>query len=470
MKQLTCEMCGSTDLIKQDGVFVCQSCGIKYSVEEAKKMMVEVEGTVAVTVDNSNMVETWMTMANNAVGSGNYKEAYNYYTKVVEVESENWRAIFGKGKSAAWQSTLSNIRATELYQAVNQALAIVEATSTTEVLITIKNEFCMEIVDFNNAITDLMHRNVPEDADDRWPEHIELVYDSLRRHLFNAKQLKSVLSMIESYDDPVSVFNVTAIKRRICKDIKEGCRDLCCHKDYSDYNVSWYGLDPEERQECLDIFEELMYEFRQHSPRFGTTIDELPLPEHSWVYDYNEEIIKYWEDRYNARKRAIEHAKELKIQAEKKEARDKYWAEHAEEKAKLEKRYFEIGHLLISLKEQRDSLNKQKTKLNNQKAQKVPAEKEMYTLSLKIDSLKKEYETLGIFSGKRKKAIQTELDALAIEQARLDELIKEQRSQMQRELQEELRKIDEQLDPSNAQIDTLKNEEKSINDELNKDR
>ena len=39
MKQLTCEMCGGTDLIKQDGVFVCQNCGLKYSVEEAKKMM-----------------------------------------------------------------------------------------------------------------------------------------------------------------------------------------------------------------------------------------------------------------------------------------------------------------------------------------------------------------------------------------------------------------------------------------------
>ena len=46
MKQLTCEMCGSTDLIKQDGVFVCQTCGCKYSVEEAKKMMIE--GTVEV--------------------------------------------------------------------------------------------------------------------------------------------------------------------------------------------------------------------------------------------------------------------------------------------------------------------------------------------------------------------------------------------------------------------------------------
>lgn len=41
MKQLTCEMCGSTNLLKQDGVFVCQSCGTKYSVEEAKKMIAE---------------------------------------------------------------------------------------------------------------------------------------------------------------------------------------------------------------------------------------------------------------------------------------------------------------------------------------------------------------------------------------------------------------------------------------------
>ena len=46
MKQLICEMCGSTDLVKQDGVFVCQSCGTKYTVEEAKKMMVE--GTVRI--------------------------------------------------------------------------------------------------------------------------------------------------------------------------------------------------------------------------------------------------------------------------------------------------------------------------------------------------------------------------------------------------------------------------------------
>ena len=48
MKKLTCEMCGSTDLVKEGGVFVCQSCGCKYSVEEAKKMMIERTGCKSV--------------------------------------------------------------------------------------------------------------------------------------------------------------------------------------------------------------------------------------------------------------------------------------------------------------------------------------------------------------------------------------------------------------------------------------
>ena len=65
MKALTCEMCGSTNLIKEDGVFVCQSCGTKYSVEEARKMMVE--GTVSVkgmvSIDNSASIDNYLMMA-----------------------------------------------------------------------------------------------------------------------------------------------------------------------------------------------------------------------------------------------------------------------------------------------------------------------------------------------------------------------------------------------------------------------
>ena len=42
MKKIVCEMCESTDFIKEEGLFVCQGCGCKFSADEAKKMMREV--------------------------------------------------------------------------------------------------------------------------------------------------------------------------------------------------------------------------------------------------------------------------------------------------------------------------------------------------------------------------------------------------------------------------------------------
>lgn len=57
MKAMVCEMCGSQDLVKQDGMFVCQNCGTKYSVEEAKKLL----GTVK--VDKTEETEKLLVLA-----------------------------------------------------------------------------------------------------------------------------------------------------------------------------------------------------------------------------------------------------------------------------------------------------------------------------------------------------------------------------------------------------------------------
>lgn len=39
MNRIQCELCGSNDLIKKDNFFECQNCGMKYSLEEAKKLL-----------------------------------------------------------------------------------------------------------------------------------------------------------------------------------------------------------------------------------------------------------------------------------------------------------------------------------------------------------------------------------------------------------------------------------------------
>lgn len=111
MKPLTCEMCGSTNLLKQDGVFVCQSCGTKYSVEEAKKMMVEgtvsVEGTVK--IDTSSELQNLYQIARRAKDSNNSENAQKYYDMILVKDPNSWEASFFVGYYSAMQCKIGEI-------------------------------------------------------------------------------------------------------------------------------------------------------------------------------------------------------------------------------------------------------------------------------------------------------------------------------------------------------------------------
>lgn len=96
MKALQCEMCGSQDLVKDGGVFVCQSCGTKYTVEEAKKMMVEgtvdVKGTVK--VDTSDELKNLYEIARRAKDDHNDENALKYYDMIMVKDPKSWEANF----------------------------------------------------------------------------------------------------------------------------------------------------------------------------------------------------------------------------------------------------------------------------------------------------------------------------------------------------------------------------------------
>lgn len=104
MKQLTCEMCGGTDLIKQDGVFVCQSCGCKYSVEEAKKMMID--GTVDVSgstikIDISAEIEYLNDKLNRSVEIKDYNSMLRISDELLRINKDNPDALFIYGYALA---------------------------------------------------------------------------------------------------------------------------------------------------------------------------------------------------------------------------------------------------------------------------------------------------------------------------------------------------------------------------------
>ncbi len=95
-------MCGGNDLLKQDGVFVCQFCGCKYSIEEAKKLIVEgpidVSGST-VKIDNKGEIENLLIRAQQFFENKEYDTAELYYNRVLDMEATNPEALFGLEKT-----------------------------------------------------------------------------------------------------------------------------------------------------------------------------------------------------------------------------------------------------------------------------------------------------------------------------------------------------------------------------------
>ena len=207
MKQLTCELCGSIDLVKNEGVFICQNCGTKYSVEEAKKMMiegtVEVQGTVR--IDDSSKTENYYSMAINAYDAGNKQEAENYCNKIIEIKPNDYQAWLLKGKAAGWQSTLRNIRIEESVNCFNKAIDNAPEDAVEDV----KSVASSEIASLSKSLVQLCCDNF-----EKWPSKKD--YEEIRGSIFLVKKYALLLlnkcnvAPKNFYDEIATMMNIAA--------------------------------------------------------------------------------------------------------------------------------------------------------------------------------------------------------------------------------------------------------------------
>lgn len=97
MQAIKCEMCGSNDIIKDDGLYVCNNCGTKYTVEEARKLM----GTVE--IDHSTDTKNILQNAINMYNTGDYSTAQNLFTQVLNLDPKNPKATLLRALASQWQ-------------------------------------------------------------------------------------------------------------------------------------------------------------------------------------------------------------------------------------------------------------------------------------------------------------------------------------------------------------------------------
>ena len=173
MKKITCEMCGSTDVLKQDGLYVCQSCDTKYTVEEARKLMIEgtVEVQGAVEVKNAAQLDNLLELAQSSFDSLNYAQAENFCNQVIAIDSKNYLAWKLKGEAINYQITANNNRITEVYNCIMTAYEVLdpaeqeekreEILATLRVCLEGEIDFALELF-MTNRPTDVMLEKVKE--------------------------------------------------------------------------------------------------------------------------------------------------------------------------------------------------------------------------------------------------------------------------------------------------------------------
>ncbi|MDR1165460.1 MAG: zinc-ribbon domain-containing protein [Deltaproteobacteria bacterium] len=107
MALIQCPECGKEI---SDKAVACPGCGNPIASETRSGLLSDGENTQEIKLETGIKIETLLGMARTADTAGNFSEAENYYTRVLESDPELSEAWFRKGRAAAWQSTMANMR------------------------------------------------------------------------------------------------------------------------------------------------------------------------------------------------------------------------------------------------------------------------------------------------------------------------------------------------------------------------
>lgn len=276
MKQLICEMCGSTDLIKQDGVFVCQSCGCKYSAEDAKRMMIEgpidVSGST-VKVDTSDELTNLYQIARRARDDNNAESAAKYYERILAIEPNSWEAYFYTNYYNTLQSKIAYIDSSidQFISSLDSTFSLVAAECNQEEQFAAVNEISVRTWLLARMVFESVKKTFYNNC-----EHNHIDYGKFLTEYVKQTTTGVVLLLI-------ALANQIESKFLIANDEQYKAIVLTTLKEASDFGFKWWNSIHEVNKNtpgCREIGENLSEIsaklIRKYEPDYKTKISEVP--------------------------------------------------------------------------------------------------------------------------------------------------------------------------------------------------
>ena len=114
---MKCPSCGGMLELDDTKEFAfCVYCGTKVKIQD-EKTRVEVSGHVE--FDETEKYKNYLNLANQAYANENVSEAYNYYTKALEIRQDDYLPVFRKGLCAGYLSGENGLRVEEIAAGVS---------------------------------------------------------------------------------------------------------------------------------------------------------------------------------------------------------------------------------------------------------------------------------------------------------------------------------------------------------------
>ncbi len=416
MKRLECELCGSTEFVKQDGYFVCQSCGCKYSVEEARKLMMEAPEQSKNTQNlGTYTIDNYLEMAASSKEAGNLSEAEAYSNKALELDIGNYKAWVIKGESTLWASTLQNSRVDEGVSYLAKAYSNAPDNEKNSLLERIKEQIESVVYAMLALRTDVFAKSPTEDQRDAFIDDISLLFNTV--YTFPSSFAGEKLPLPKIRAGMAHLINNAAVNTWndvVWTEYNGYFTDSENRANKEEWNTFLTGSDC-----CLSLLIEANTMSDNDDPdtiqRYKNliTIEKAVIESCSWDFNITERGKTWFKDwsltdkakslrqrritDYERRINEIEQSIAQKEEKEKALRRKQYWDNHPDEKAALEAEKESLSSQISVLEQNEEAL------INNN---------EITALKKEISTLQGRLATLGVFKGKEKKELSARIDSL----------------------------------------------------------
>lgn len=452
---MVCELCDSSEFAKIDGMFVCQNCGCKYSVEEAKALLNKSDSVVQSDTNKSNnKVESMILSCIQAYKDGRYQKVLEVTDKIMDEDADNEVAVIYNGLSIFQLYTKSPDDIKQGETMLKRGLKlIVDSNGNEELFYTCMNDLTNLFKDLSINYLNEFKKHATEF--DKWTESwckqerelggLMLIGGCSTAHrLSEEREIEEKKKTAAKYEELYKQVQGSAMKLAAAFDrVLIEANKLINEKEYF----------------STDIYEKLLsisWDFWGGTP------------------ENNDIIVKHFNDLKQNCQKMKRNYEDSVLKAEKEKRLKEYWEEHRDEKEKLENEVSDLEAKASDIQAQIDEIVKvnqpELDRLYEERDQDVPAQVEYKKIKSEINDLKKQQSALGIFKGKEKKALQEQIDSKQVDLDKLYKLIETQQNERNREINGKINAIKSIGSDKRIELNNIQNRISNIKNELVKDR